>query len=300
MSSPKAIARRIIETTLGRTPDALWRETFTHSDNIIFSARVGRKEYVLRMSDDPARIALATPHLTRFQKMGLPVQDVIATGTPQPTQPYAWMLLTRFAGRDVRFALSTMSDRQVDTLAKKIVDIERRVARIKPHTQFGFIGSVEDSPHKSWRDFITSEMRTKTAWREKDYPSLAATVALRKKMRELKTYFDTITPRYVLEDLTTKNVIIHRGRLAGIIDFDHILAGDTLFWLGHLAACLTVDCPHDMRYLHALEREMRIDATQKKIVEFYTAFSLFGFISMQKPRTAKRLLYVEASLIHNL
>ena len=42
---------------------------------------------------------------------------------------------------------------------------------------------------------------------------------------------DAIEPICFLDDLTTKNVIVHDGVLRGVVDFDVVCYGDPMYWL---------------------------------------------------------------------
>jgi len=56
-----------------------------------------------------------------------------------------------------------------------------------------------------------------------------------------------------LPDLTTKNVLVARGTLSGIVDIDTIAVGDPLFWLSLVAVCVQCELgPNCADYTEAL------------------------------------------------
>ena len=53
----------------------------------------------------------------------------------------------------------------------------------------------------------------------------------------MQAYFSAVRPTAFLGDITTKNVLVHEGKLSGIVDVDEICYGDPLFVVGltHMA-----------------------------------------------------------------
>lgn len=85
--------------------------------------------------------------------------------------------------------------------------------------------------------------------------------------------------------MTTKNVMISDGQLAGVVDFDVICYGDPLFHLGLTAAAVTANCERaeSRFYIDELVRLSAIDDVKVRTVHLYEAFFLTKFLTAEDP-----------------
>ena len=80
-----------------------------------------------------------------------------------------------------------------------------------------------------------------------------------------KDYFAAIKAEPFFDDATTKNVLVHEGKLSGIIDLDWITFGDQVYFLG-LTTMALLSMQANLDYAEYLKEEMNLNSTQKKVL----------------------------------
>ena len=101
---------------------------------------------------------------------------------------------------------------------------------------------------------------------------------LRSEHRKFESYLKTVEPKAFLDDITTKNVIIHNNKLSGIVDTDSICFGDKLKHLG-LTNMALVSLNYDTDYIDHFIEYYKLSDHQRSVVEFYTLLFCVGFMS---------------------
>ena len=91
---------------------------------------------------------------------------------------------------------------------------------------------------------------------------------------------EAVTPRPFLHDTTTKNVMVHQGRLAGIVDIDELCFGDPLLTPGLTQMALLAAGLDTDYVVHWLEL-LAPSAEQRAVVDFYSAVFCADFLSEQ-------------------
>ena len=101
---------------------------------------------------------------------------------------------------------------------------------------------------------------------------------LKKIVPYFKEYFNSIKPLPFLDDITTKNVLIHEGKLSGIIDLDWISFGDEVLFLGLVTMAL-LSMNADLDYADYLKDEMKLNEKQERALKFYVLMFCVIFMS---------------------
>ena len=91
-------------------------------------------------------------------------------------------------------------------------------------------------------------------------------------------YLRGVAPVAFLDDTTTKNVIVHEGRLSGIVDTDYVCFGDPLYALGLTRMALLSD-GFDTTYTDAWAAALGLDEAASAAVVLYTALFCVDFMS---------------------
>lgn len=73
-------------------------------------------------------------------------------------------------------------------------------------------------------------------------------------------------------------MLIHEGKLSGIIDLDWITFGDQVYFLG-LTAMALLSMQADLDYAEYLKEEMNLNSTQKKVLNLYILIFCIIFMS---------------------
>ena len=95
-----------------------------------------------------------------------------------------------------------------------------------------------------------------------------------------QNYLVNVEPLAFLDDITTKNVLIHCGKLAGIVDVDEICYGDSLLTIG-LTNMSLLAMKTDTKYIDFWLDELNITPIQRKVVMLYTLVYCIDFMGEQ-------------------
>ncbi|MBM7616369.1 protein kinase family protein [Alkaliphilus hydrothermalis] len=90
-------------------------------------------------------------------------------------------------------------------------------------------------------------------------------------------YLHAIEPIAFLDDLTTKNVLIHEGKLSAIIDIDCICFGDKIYFIA-LTNMALISLGYDTKYIDYLVKEMKLSEYEKEILKLYTLVFCVDFM----------------------
>lgn len=97
-----------------------------------------------------------------------------------------------------------------------------------------------------------------------------------------RPYLEDIEPVCFLDDLTTKNVMVHNGALTGVVDFDCVCYGDPMFQVGLTAASVAAGYTSRCRfYIDELIRFSRPSAKERVMIELYQAVFLVNFLGAE-------------------
>jgi len=98
------------------------------------------------------------------------------------------------------------------------------------------------------------------------------------KLPAYARYFAAVEPRPFLDDTTTKNVLVHEGRLAGIVDVDYVCFDDALLTPA-LTEIALLSSGHDIDYIRYWTSELQLGAEQKAVLNLYAALFCVDFLS---------------------
>lgn len=275
-------AAEIVERVLGMPVARVMRFT-TGSANFVYDveladgqkvvARLGRGE----QQDDVAG-ALAWHRM--LEPIGVPLAKLLGYGLETTDGAYPFLLLERLPGRDLAYEYVSLSSEQKRTLARQIAGIQRQVGQLPPGPGYGFAGSYEDrNLHVSWQDVVQASLeRSRSRIIKIGVVSPEYVERVAERLPVFSDYFAAIPPTPFLDDTTTKNVIVHEGRLSGIVDIDWICFGDPLFTVA-LTQTALLSSGNDTDYIGFWAEELGLSAEQRRVLTFYSALFCVDFLS---------------------
>ena len=154
MDEIQAIA--LVAKLLGTKPFNAVYQTFGHN-SVIYEVLLPERSVIVRMNEDASVFAATERNIAALADIGLPVPRVLMADLSKSHVPFAYILLEKIPGRDLRYELPGMTTTQMTRLAGQIVDAQRRVSRLPPGTGYGYVGLGETGPYTSWRDLVFSE-----------------------------------------------------------------------------------------------------------------------------------------------
>jgi hypothetical protein len=214
-----------------------------------------------------------------LRPLGIPLPQMLHAQLAPARTPYPYLILERLPGTDLGNVYSQMSSAAKRTLAAKLSEYQHAVSQLLPGKGFGYQSDPSIlPPFPTWSDVIDSKIKRTEHWlNEATFDIGHRLEFLRKAARGFRTYFDNIPPLPFLDDITTKNVLIDKGILSGIVDTDELCFGDRVAQLGLTRmALLARDLPTD--YIDFWCDALKLNQPQVRALDFYTAEACLSFL----------------------
>ena len=264
-----AQVHELIRTVLGEEPLEVTHQDFGHQ-SLTFDVTLPGRSVIVRTHSHLPAFRKTAHNLAVLADLGLPVSRLLAADLTGERFPFAYLLLEKIPGRDLRDELSTMTKPQMTRLAAQIVGFQQQVRMLPAGTGFGYAPLGETGPFATLWDFLHEGEAATAGVME---PRLK--LLLQAQEDELRQ----AVPVCFLDDLTTKNVLVENGILQGLIDFDFVCCGDPLFWLGLTATVIVLDLgTGELFYAEELCRLLSLTPKQRQRVALYAAWISLGFL----------------------
>ncbi|MBO5115965.1 MAG: phosphotransferase [Treponema sp.] len=235
-------------------------------------------KYVIKISDDKNLILGSTYWLNKVKDLDIPTPCVIAENLVNA--PY-YFVMSFIPGNDLGLVYSSLLKSEKIIIAKKIIGFQKEIKKLPMAKGFGSLNSYEDSENicSSWEESLLNDInRAEEAIINNGIFSVEYVMKLKKIMPNFKEYFSSVKPEPFLDDITTKNVLIHEGKLSGIIDLDWISFGDDVLFLGLVTMAL-LSMKADLDYAVYLKDEMNLNDMQERALKFYVLMFCVIFMS---------------------
>ncbi|HEX6288208.1 MAG TPA: aminoglycoside phosphotransferase family protein [Herpetosiphonaceae bacterium] len=241
----------------------------------------GQRVVVRLARADTAPLLLGGINWSRvLRPRGVPLPALLHADATATIVPFAFMLLEHLPGVDLGRVYAQMSRQHKRGVAAAIVRIQRLVHALPPGSGYGYATALQTAlPHQSWTALVAQ-----TLIDAHQHIARVGVVDLRhvdrveRRLPRFKAYLDAVAPTAFLDDTTTKNVLIDRGRVAGIVDVDVVCYGDPL-WTVALTQMALLQQRLDLDYIAAWTELLNLTREQQRILPFYTAVFCIGFLS---------------------
>ena len=235
-------------------------------------------KYVIKISDDKNLIIGSTYWLNKVKDLDIPTPCVIAENLVNA--PY-YFVMSFIPGKDLGLVYSFLLKSEKKNIAKKIIGFQKEIKKLPMAKGFGSLNSYEDSENicSSWEESLLNDInRAEEGIIKNGIFSVEYVLKLKKIVPYFKEYFSSVKPVPFLDDITTKNVLIHEGKLSGIIDLDWISFGDEVLFLGLVTMAL-LSMKADLDYADYLKDEMNLNEMQERALKFYVLMFCVIFMS---------------------
>jgi len=277
--SRKDIAIKILNNEFGVNPMELKRFTsgYCHS---VYYVKFEKDEFALRITgkDNKEYYLGSIKWLSELIALDIPVPKLIKHG--QYNDVY-FTIISFINGKDLGEVYSILNDSQKQIIVKNLSEIQKKVATIPTMELYGYPYSGNNNSFSTWIKYLESLIK-------RSFERISKNNIFNKYicndvtniMYKFKNYFLKIKPIAFLDDITTKNVLIHEGKLSGIVDIDEICFGDSLLVIG-LTNMALLAMKTDTKYTDYWLDEIKANEIQREVVIFYTLLFCIDFMSEQ-------------------
>ncbi|VEG92256.1 aminoglycoside phosphotransferase family protein [Legionella spiritensis] len=263
----------------------------TGDQNFVFAIHTAGSEYVLRMTDISHKHKFYAA--MKWQKMllplGVPLAEFINSDLEARYSPFPALLMLRLPGDDLINVYPQLADLDKRNLADEMINIQALCNSLPKGPGYGILDSYDDPAiYGSWYEFLVKKLEfckkqiTNTAIFNPAFATQVLNIA-----RDLKDKFNTIQPKPFLWDASERNVLVHNGKISGIVDVDELCFGDPLLVIALTSTCLELD-GFDTKYTDYWASELAIDESAQARLNFYRLFYAVAFMRKHAMQTANR------------
>lgn len=256
--------------------------------NYVYIVALEGARYIVRCSTQESAYNDAVCWLQKLSALDVPVPKVIDKGR---YEEYEYLILSYIEGRDIGIVYQQLNDEDKRAIAKEIVQIQNKVA----------VMELDDVPADwTWSSVVCDMLeRSETRIAKNGYFDTEKVVRLRREAERLEEYFASIKPIAYLDDISTKNLMIHNGRVSGVVDIDWIGVGDKLTYVAMTnMALLNMECDTD--YVRYILEEMQINDIQMRAFQFYTLMFCVDFMGERGMEFVGRTVEVNEQIIERM
>lgn len=269
-------ALNLVAETLGEPPLSAIPQTFGHC-SVTYEVVLPGRSVIIRMNRDARVFSTTADNLAVLAGLGLPTPMVLTVDLSRGHVPFAYMILDKIPGRDLRYELGTMRFEQMTRLAEQIVGFQQTVGGLPQGRGYGYVGIGATGPHASWWDVPDHKAEERDAQGDEKIARWQDRV--RRQKERFEPYLRSLPSTCFLDDITIKNVIVENGELQGLVDFDCVCYGDPLFWLALTATGIVSDVGmRELFYFEELKRLWGLESEQESVLALYSAGCALDFL----------------------
>ncbi|MDD2487640.1 MAG: phosphotransferase [Candidatus Gracilibacteria bacterium] len=185
----------------------------------------------------------------------------------------------RLKGDDIGNMIDSLTDENLDSIAKEIIQIQEKISTINIGNGFGEATNHEDYNLKSnWKDFISEKIDSvKINLIKANVFDASYITKVEEVIKKYDGYLGKVKPIPFFDDITSKNIIVENGKLSGVVDFDTMTFGDRLYWLG-LCNMAFIFLNREY-YIVCLIRYLNLTKDDITIMNLYTLIFCVDFMS---------------------
>lgn len=256
--------------------------------NYVYRVQCAGKIYIFRCGTQPDAYKDTVYYLEKLAALHVPVPRVLGQGHIQDCD---YLILSYIEGEDIGQVYPQLTRAEKQSIAKTVVDIQERTALLE----------LEDvTADWSWYTFLREMLdRAEERITRNGYFDPEKVARLRKAVRRLEHYFSTVRPIAYLDDISSKNLLIHEGQVSGVIDIDSMGIGDKLTYVA-LTNMALLDLGYDRDYVEDILEEMGADDEQRQAFLFYTLLYCVDFMGERGMTFTDKQVAVSPAIIHKL
>ena len=256
--------------------------------NEVYIVECEKENYIFRCSEEENAYAETIHWLTRLSELDIPIPKILSHGT---YENYQYLILNYIPGEDIGLVYTTLTTAEKKQIAKDVMKIQSKVAVLK-------LDITEDA--WSWQNFVNEMLdRAEERMASNGYFDTGKVTRVREEMRLLDEYFSQVRPLAYLDDISTKNLLIHNGKVSGVIDIDWMGVGDNLTFIAMTYVALrNMDCETD--YVNYLLEERGCTEDERKAFLFYCLMFCVDFMGERGMQFGDKKIEVNEAVIERL
>lgn len=247
----------------------------------VYAVTTEQHDYVLRLTnpDRKPQFMAGIDWQKKLIPLGIPLAPFINTDLNEQYSPFPALLMKRLPGDDLCNVYSTLSSDDKKHLALEMIDIQGKMNALPEGAGYGIMASYEAAPEAStWFEFIKNRLMQ---FKERIHKIGVFDISLVDQVMKLAIHHESnllsVQPKPFLWDASERNVLVHEGKITGIVDVDDLCFGDSLFVIALTHVALACD-GHDTLYTDYWTEALALNAEAKMRLAFYQLFYVIVFM----------------------
>lgn len=258
--------------------------------NKVYDVKLENKELIVRINDNWEVFKGLEENIHVLKDIGLPVPKLVYCDLSKDTYDFAYAILEKLPGHDLRYEIENLSSEEMSNIAEKVVFYQKTVGNLPLGKGFGKCNIGEKGIYNSWTDFLIYQLSRLKPYMDKVMNSDLSDEIMN-LLKEFEVYFYDVKPICFLDDISLKNIIIDKCMLQGLIDFDWVCYGDPLYNIALVQTGIMLHLqPKCMHYVNELLRVWEVKDYEKTIIDFYSIIHAADFLGFQLKRNNKELI----------
>lgn len=226
--------------------------------------------------------------LKELSVLDIPIPKVLFYGK---CEEYNYIILNFLEGKDIGIVYQELTKSEKKKIAKEVIEIQRRVSRLP-------IKHIEKT--WSWVQ-VVDELLERADKRivQNGYFDNKKVQQLQEAKNRLEDYFTSVKPIAYLDDISTKNLLIHNGEISGIIDIDWMGVGDNLTFIA-LTYIALLNMNYETDYIDYLLEERCCSDLEMKAFLFYALVYCVDFMGERGSKFGDKEIEVNEEIINRL
>lgn len=257
--------------------------------NEVYIVECGNETFIFRCSTEENAYTETIHWLNVLSTLDIPISKILCHGTQEE---YQYLILNFIPGEDIGLVYASLTTAEKKQIATDVIEIQQKVACLP-------LDDVNISCW-SWYDFLNEMLdRAEERITQNGYFDKGKVTQVKKLMQSLDTYFSQVKPVAYLDDISTKNLLIHNGMVSGVIDIDWMGVGDNLTFIAMTYVALrNMDCETD--YVDYLLEERGCTETEHKAFIFYCLMSCVDFMGERGMQFGDKKIEVSDAVVERL
>lgn len=258
----------IARNEFGAKPELIERMT-NGICNEVYTVTIGGREYIFRLNTEPRFMLGSHNHIPLFRSKGIRVPEILAEDLSKTVLPLAYQVQSKVPGKDIGDVIGTLTDDQLRSIGSEVANVFRQLSSVPNNGKFGVLWGDGRDLVDSWSAEVARVTKVVTGWgRGTGVLDAKIEKVLAWLNSEYRSYFDRVRPYTYFGDICAKNVMIHDGQFAGLVDLDALAQGDPLEAIGRIKASW-YGTRHGSVYTEAVMDSLGLPEPQRKLVTMY-------------------------------
>jgi aminoglycoside phosphotransferase (APT) family kinase protein len=246
--------------------------------NEVYYVDLDTRSVIVRLNSTDKFLRGSEVHIPEFKALDIKVPDIFASDYSKKIIPLCYQIQSKIQGKDLGVVIESLNQNQLSMLSAEIATIIRKVKTLPVTQQFGLIWGGDNDVSDSWSERMDlwiqeSIMRGRsTGVMDQQIEQIAS-----KLYTQYKSYFDRVEPIMYYGDMSSKNVMVHKGVFSGLVDLDGLTQGDPLEALGRIKLSW-YGTSHGEFYFNALVKELDLTLPELQYVTVYALLNQFSWM----------------------